>query len=51
MHDKFYDNYVLCVLFYFDHCAWLGNGVNNLNEMLVQDNFIKNIFNSKVLYL
>ena len=50
MHNESYDNYILRVLFYFDHCAWLENGVKNLNDTLVQDKFISNIFNSRILY-
>ena len=37
-------------MFYFDHAAWLQNGVHDLNEMLIHDMFIHNIFNSKILF-
>lgn len=50
IQEESYDDYVLRVMFYFDYSVWLQNGVNNLNETLIQDMFITNMHNSKIIY-
>ena len=33
-----------------DHSAWLQNGVNDLNDPLIQDVFIQSMYDSKGLF-
>ena len=48
--EETFDDYVLRVFFYYDHAAWLQNHENNLNDSLIQDVFIKNMYDSKGLF-
>ena len=48
--EEAYDDYVLHVIFYYDHTAWLQNGVHDLNETLIHDMFIHNMYNSRNLF-
>ena len=44
--EEAFDDYVLRVFFYFDYAAWLQNNVNDLNDTLIQDVFIQNMYDS-----
>ena len=48
--EEAYDDYVLRVMFYYDHAPWLQNSVHDLNETLIQDMFIHNMYNSRSLF-
>ena len=48
--EEAYDDYVLRVIFYYDHAAWLKNGVHDLNVSLIQDLFIQSMYNLKGLF-
>ena len=48
--EEAYDDYVLCVMFYYDHAAWLQDSVHDLNDTLIQDMFILNMYNSRGLF-
>ena len=37
-------------MFYYDHAVWLQNGVHDLNDTLIQDMFILNMYNSRGLF-
>ena len=49
--EEVYDDYVLQVIFYYDHAAWLQNGIHDLNNSLIQDMFIHNMYNLKGLFV
>ena len=48
--EEAYDDYVLRVIFYYNHAAWLQNSIHDLDNSLIQDMFIHNMYNSKDLF-
>ena len=48
--EETYDDYVLRVFFFYDHAAWLQNGVHDLNDPLIQDVSIQSMYDSKGLF-
>ena len=48
--EESFDDFVLRMFFYYDHCAWLQNHVNDLNDTLIQDVFIHRMYDSRGLF-